>query len=527
MACTDTGGGTSYFRIGSYKLSGWPGGSDGYFAGKIDEVRFSNTARSADWIATESNQNSPSTFYSVGSAVSSGPIISNLSTSAGDIGSTLTITGTGFGSTQGSSTLTFNGTSATASSWSATSIGVTVPVGATTGNVLVTAASVPSNGVLFTVTGGSWSNGYTYRRAITIDHTKVPNSDQNSFPFLFSGTYSYLAGTGNGGLVTNASGYDVVFAADASGTTMLPFEQASYSATGSVQYWVKVPTVSHTYDTVIYMFYGNSSITTDQSNKTGTWDSNYKGVWHLPNGTTLSANDSTANANNGTVSGATATNGVIDGAANFTATTQKIDVGNPSSLQITSNAITLEAWVKTSESNPSYWEKVIAKEITNNVNPYTAFTIQRCGGTNEVGVAISTGGSGTQVGVCSVSSLSLGSWTHVVGTYDGSQLRIYLNGALDNHVLASGNIVSTTTDVVFGTDTFLAGETLNGSLDELRISDTPRGARLDRHGVQQSELPPCVLRRGEPCCPEPICAIRPLRRLDHCNGKELRRKSRF
>jgi len=50
----------------------------------------------------------------------------------------------------------------------------------------------------------SWANGCLYRRAITIDHTKVPNTDQANFPVLISGTYSYLATTANGGGVTNA-----------------------------------------------------------------------------------------------------------------------------------------------------------------------------------------------------------------------------------------------------------------------------------------------------------------------------------
>ena len=37
------------------------------FDGTIDEVRVSNASRSAGWILTEyNNQNSPSTFYSVG-----------------------------------------------------------------------------------------------------------------------------------------------------------------------------------------------------------------------------------------------------------------------------------------------------------------------------------------------------------------------------------------------------------------------------------------------------------------------------
>ena len=51
-----------------------------------------------------------------------------------------------FGATQGTSTVTFNGTTATPTTWSATSIVVPVPAGATTGNVVVTVGGVASNG---------------------------------------------------------------------------------------------------------------------------------------------------------------------------------------------------------------------------------------------------------------------------------------------------------------------------------------------------------------------------------------------
>src|SRR3984893_19097942 len=78
-----------------------------------------------------------------------------------------------------------------------------------------------------------WSNGYTYRRAITIDHTKIPNTDQTNFPLLISGTYPYLATTANSGAVQNANGYDIIFTSDAAGTSTLPFEQESYSSATS------------------------------------------------------------------------------------------------------------------------------------------------------------------------------------------------------------------------------------------------------------------------------------------------------
>jgi len=192
--------------------------------------------------------------------------------------------------------------------------------------------------------GQGWSNGYGFRRAITIDHTQVPNTDQANFPVLVSGTFASLATTANGGNVTNANGYDIILTSDAAGTTLLPFEQEVYNpSTGAIVYWVKIPTVSHTSDTVFYLFYGNSSISTSQSNKNGVWDSNYVGVWHLPNGSTLNANDSTSNANNGTINGATPTNGEIDGAASLNGSNQNITVNKQYGL--TSN-LTFSAWVK-------------------------------------------------------------------------------------------------------------------------------------------------------------------------------------
>jgi len=80
------------------------------------------------------------------------PKITTLSPTSGPVATSVTITGTTFGATQGTSTVTFNGTAATPTSWSATSIVVPVPAGATTtGNVVVTVGGLASNGVTFTV----------------------------------------------------------------------------------------------------------------------------------------------------------------------------------------------------------------------------------------------------------------------------------------------------------------------------------------------------------------------------------------
>jgi hypothetical protein len=54
----------------------WAGTPSTFFDGTIDEVRVSNIARSSGWIKTEyNNQNSPSTFYSVGSETLAPPTL--------------------------------------------------------------------------------------------------------------------------------------------------------------------------------------------------------------------------------------------------------------------------------------------------------------------------------------------------------------------------------------------------------------------------------------------------------------------
>jgi IPT/TIG domain-containing protein len=80
------------------------------------------------------------------------PNITSLSPTSGPVGTAVTITGSTFGATQGASTIKFNGTTATPTSWSPASIAVPVPAGATTGNVAVTVGGLVSNGVSFTVT---------------------------------------------------------------------------------------------------------------------------------------------------------------------------------------------------------------------------------------------------------------------------------------------------------------------------------------------------------------------------------------
>src|SRR4029079_19487769 len=183
------------------------------------------------------------------------------------------------------------------------------------------------------------------QRPMTIDHTKVP-STQSNFTVLVSLTDPALKTVANGGHVANANGFDIGFYADSGGTIKLKWEVEKYDGTtGNLIAWVKIPSVSSTTDTVFYLMYGDSSINTNQSDPPNTWDSSFKAVWHLGNGSTLSLSDSTSNANNLANVGATAaTTGKISGGAGpFNGTSQCLKTVN--SINLGTNKVTLSAWV--------------------------------------------------------------------------------------------------------------------------------------------------------------------------------------
>ena len=79
------------------------------------------------------------------------PTITGITPANGTVGAGVTITGNYFGSSQGSSTVTFNGVPAPVSSWSDTSITCTVPAGAVTGAVVVRTQGGSATGGTFTV----------------------------------------------------------------------------------------------------------------------------------------------------------------------------------------------------------------------------------------------------------------------------------------------------------------------------------------------------------------------------------------
>jgi hypothetical protein len=341
-------------------------------------------------------------------------------------------------------------------------------------------------------TGGDW----TYRKALHINHLQVPNTDQTNFPVLVSFTDPLLK-TAPTGRVKSVSGYDIIFTAS-DGSTKLDHEIEKYDgSTGEIEMWVRVPIVSHTADTTIYIYYGNASISTSQENKTGVWSdggsNNFKSVWHMKDtGTNPVVTDSTVGASNSTSQTWTPTaSGLADGAGIFNGASQYINFGAAANARPTT-AITVSAWVKFNalgsrsslvmrsyNSVSSGWENIWLDKESNNT---MVFEVSN-------GYEGEGGGGLYNWYQSSATMSSTGQWYYLVGTWSNtgspaSDGKIYMNGSLVSNTLSvrNGGLKSA---ILYGPNSklYLAtydlaspGNYFNGTMDEVRISNVARSA---------------------------------------------------
>ena len=301
--------------------------------------------------------------------------------------------------------------------------------------------------------------------------------DETNFPVLvFCSACTYLKTGANSGQIQKTATLngqtvpvDLIFTSDAAGQTLLNWEVASYNAaTGDTEVWVKIPTLSHTADTVIYMWYNNANIAaTYLGSATSVWDSNYKGVWHLPNGTTLAAKDSTSNGRNGTLENSPpATTGKIDGAASLNGTSQWIDTGVPMSDFVTTTDGTFEGWAYLTGAAQGSDTDVSGSPIFQDANE----------GDNTYGW-IGFGASSEGVWYGSINNnvkvtapYTLNVWTHVVYTFTGGTSTLYINGSSVSSTAVGAPVLAgnAALGLSFNDNHF------PGYLDEVRASNVAR-----------------------------------------------------
>lgn len=185
------------------------------------------------------------------------------------------------------------------------------------------------------------------------------------------------------------------------------------------------------------------------------------GRWNLNEGSGTAVYDISGHNNHGIISEAP-WEGIFWGKTGVAGTCLSFSGG---SVEIPYNktvaprkAITLEAWVNL--DNTSSWQRVIAKSNKQQGFDYlflvgNADDIRFIIGINEEEAGISAG------------EITTGVWHHLVGTYDGSELRIYVDGELKGRTAVTGEIDSRPNALILGHDNM--AECFEGYLDEVAL----------------------------------------------------------
>ena len=364
---------------------------------------------------------------------------------------------------------------------------------------------------------------YTYRKIITIHASQVSGSSAHpDFPVLINiSSDDDLRTTAYGGRVTSDLGHDIIFK-ESTGTTQLDHEKEEYEDdTGRYIAWVRIPSLAHDTETIIYLYYGDSEVVTSQENIPGVWDEHYVMVQHLKE-TTGSHLDSTSNDNDSTVEAVTqqgADIGRIGRADEFDGDHNRVEIPDSATLDITGE-LTLSAWINIDTFVDKTKFGVVAKYrgYIQGTGPVSqrAYDLLVCGDglvedpipeiqRRKPGYIISSDGqygSGHAKEIVTEGELPLGTgtWYHLAAVFDPSSppehMKVYIDGdeVLDNtdeDVPAS--IYNSPAPLWIGVQATVADWVtdthLDGIIDEVRVSAIARNPDWIRTCVNNQGTP--------------------------------------
>lgn len=178
-------------------------------------------------------------------------------------------------------------------------------------------------------------------------------------------------------------------------------------------------------------------------------------VWDLDygnnNGTAKDDNSSNVDGNTPPQS----TIGMFENALDFDGIDDYVDCGNSSSLDVSGNQITLSAWIYSRDI--SIEGGIIDKgygvyELIQYANGKILFRLR-------------------ENNFFTSHFVSENSWYHVVATYDGNKVSLYMNGVESYSTSWSDNIPSSSHPVYIGTEVTFKQNAFNGIIDEPKIYD--------------------------------------------------------
>ena len=196
-------------------------------------------------------------------------------------------------------------------------------------------------------------------------------------------------------------------------------------------------------------------------------------AWGFDDTAGPTATDSSGHAYNGTASNtAWTTAGKFGGALAFNGVNSWVTVADNNAFDLT-NAMTLEAWIK-----PDSLDRLDQHHHEKRTDglAYALYASDDTG--NPPAGYIS---NGVDISTVGTSPLTLGAWVHLATTYDGANLRLYVNGLLVASRAVTDDIPASTDPIRIGGDS-IWGEYFDGLIDEVRVYTAPQPDRdSDRH----------------------------------------------
>jgi hypothetical protein len=183
------------------------------------------------------------------------------------------------------------------------------------------------------------------------------------------------------------------------------------------------------------------------------------GAWGFDEASGTTVTDASPTANAGTVVGALrSTTGRFGGALSFDGVNDRVTVPDVGALDLTTG-MTLEAWVSPTAVND--WRTVMLKERSGNL-VYSLY------GSSDNGRPSAFVQTPLEVDVRATAALAVNTWAHLASTYDGSTLRLYVNGTQVASRAVSGSITASTGVLSIGGNGSW-GEWFAGLIDEVRV----------------------------------------------------------